>query len=361
MSTTLAARVVTTDRLERTDLDAVAQLVDAAADADGVHPLSEHVMLHLRLGGEGPARHLLAFVPDVDIAVEPDLPGQPGRLAAYAHLDTTDEVEGSSSELVVHPGLRRRGVGRLLVHSLEHASPDGRLRLWAHGQLAGAQALAASLGYERSRELWQMRRSLYAPLPAVELPTGFELRAFRPGSDDESWLAVNGAAFAHHPEQGGWSLQDLHARMDEPWFDAAGFLLLTDTDGEIAGFHWTKVHGGDTAEADGDGLADRQGQDHGHEPIGEVYVVAVAPAFQGRRLGRPLTVAGLRHLRQHGLAQAMLYVDADNDAAIRTYTALGFTRWDVDAMFARPTARGPGLTSSARSTRRAPGSDTITT
>ncbi len=31
----------------------------------------------------------------------------------------------------------------------------------------------------------------------------------------------------------------------------------------------------------------------------------------------------------------MLYVDADNAAAVRTYSALGFGRWDVDVQFRR--------------------------
>ena len=327
MADLLDARVETTDRLGPSDLDAVSRLVEAATEADGLHPLSEHVMLHLRFGGEGPARHLLVFTKSAD-------GGDDERLAAYAHLDPTDEVEGASAEIVVHPSMRRHGVGRLLVHALEQATADGRLRLWAHGQLAAARALAASLGYERARELWQMRRSLYAPLPAVELPEGYQLRTFQPGEDDESWLAVNAAAFAHHLEQGAWTLDDLRHRMAEPWFDPAGFFLLDAPDGTLAGFHWTKVHGGEASgQHQHDGHAPDDG--HGHDPIGEVYVVGVSPDHQGRGLGRALTIAGLRHLRQRRLPQAMLYVDADNAGAIHTYTSLGFTRWDVDAMFAR--------------------------
>ena len=44
---------------------------------------------------------------------------------------------------------------------------------------------------------------------------------------------------------------------------------------------------------------------------------------------------GLQHLRHLGLPDAMLFVDADNTAAIRLYQALGFTRWETDVMFSR--------------------------
>ena len=180
-----------------------------------------------------------------------------------------------------------------------------------------------------------------------------------PGLDDEEWVALNAAAFVDLPDQGGWTIDDLHVRMREPWFDPEGFLVAVQPgpDGErMIGFHWTKVHGADAhhhghvhAHAhDGQEVHEHAHDEahHGHEPIGEVYVVGVDPAHRGRGLGRALTLAGLQHLRARGLPDAMLYVDAENGAAIALYTSLGFTKWDIDVEFSSlsaPDARhGPG-------------------
>jgi len=297
-------------RLTNDEAAEVLTLVDTAARHDGVMPLSEHVLLHLRHGGDEHDLHLRSMNGD--------------QLIGYAHLDTTDSVEGSSAELVVDPDHRRHGIGQQLVYRLIELSPDGRLRLWAHGGRADAGHLAHSLGFTQARVLWQMRRSLLATLPAPHWPEGIAVRSFRPGVDDEAWTDVNAAAFADLPDQGGWTLDDLRQRMAEDWFDADGFLIAASTTGpttgEIAGFHWTKVHGRDS---------------HGHEPIGEVYVVGVAPAWRGTGLGRALVLAGLAHLRQAGLAQAMLFVDEANTAAIGLYESLGFTRWDADTLYRR--------------------------
>ncbi|GII79667.1 mycothiol acetyltransferase [Sphaerisporangium rufum] len=301
----MSVRVETRDRLTDDEVAAVRALVDAATEADSVRPLNEHVMLHLRYGGDPGARVILLYAGD--------------ELAGFAHVDPTDEVEGPSGELVVHPAHRRRGLGRRLAEAVL-AGTGGRLRLWAHGDGEGAGRLAAALGFTRARSLWQMRRSLYAPLPAAPMPDGYRLRTFEPGADEKAWLAVNARAFATHPEQGAWTMADLERREREPWFAPEGFFLAV-RDGELAGFHWTKVHGGDGPD------------DHGHEPIGEVYVVGVDPSARGTGLGRALTLAGLAHLRARGLGQVMLYVDEENTSAIRLYESLGFTRWDVDVMY----------------------------
>jgi mycothiol synthase len=309
----------------------VAALVEAATEADGVRPLSEHVVLHLRYGGDAPVRNVLVY--------------RDGALAAYGHLDVTDEVAGASAEVVVHPVHRREGLGHLLVAATVDESPDGRLRLWAHGEHPAAATMAASMGFRQSRSLWQMRRSLYAALPAPVLPEGVSVRTFEPGQDDEAWVRLNALAFRDHPEQGGWSADDLHRRMREPWFDPAGFFLAVRGDGtaegeRLVGFHWTKVHGGDGAHTTLDGSTPHVHDGHGHDPMGEVYVVGVDPGERGNGLGRALTLVGLRHLRHLGLPDAMLYVDAENAAAIRLYTGLGFTHWETDVMFSRDVPPG---------------------
>jgi mycothiol synthase len=281
----------------------VLALATQTGDADGVHPLSEDAVLRLRADGDG-AVHLWSRSPG-------------GALSGAA--------DGPTGELFVHPAHRRRGLGRALlaaaVDAAGHAAAPGRLRVWAHGDAPAARALADRAGFARVRVLWQMRRPLSA-LPDVPLPSGVTVRAFRPGADDEAWVAVNGRAFAHHPEQGRWSVGDLRLRMAEPWFDPAGFLLAVDQGDRLLGFHWTKVH---PARRRADGSA--------QEPIGEIYVLGVDPGGHRRGLGASLSVAGLRHLAGLGLTDAMLYVDGSNTAAVALYERLDFTVFSTDVSY----------------------------
>ena len=297
--------VVPRSRLDPDEVHAVLHLVDEVTDTDGTRPLSEHVMLHLRYGGDERDRNFLLYDGD--------------GLAGYAHLDVTDPVEGSTAELVVAPAYRRHGYGKMLVTELTDDSPNGRLRLWSHGRLPAADALAAALGFKQSRALLQLRRSLYAPVPDRPIPDGVDIRTFEVGSDEDAWLEVNNRAFKDHPEQGGWTRRDIEERESEPWFDPSGF-FLAEREGRLVGFHWTKVHGDDPSM-------------HGHEAIGEVYVVGVDPSEQGTGLGAALTVVGLRYLRARGLGQVMLYVDESNKRAIHVYESLGFTHWDTDVSY----------------------------
>jgi mycothiol synthase len=308
----------------------VLELAEAARQADGVAPLSEHVLLHVRHSSAERSRDLLLRADDT--------------VAGYAHLDPPDEADDASAgagdmsgELVVHPAHRRRGYGTALIEALAADAASRDIRLWAHGDLPAAAALARTAGFTRVRALWQMRMSLAGPaIASPALPAGVTLRTFRPGRDEQAWLRVNRRAFAHHPEQGSWTMADLELREAEPWFDPDGF-FLAERDGKLVGFHWTKVHPSPP-----------------FPPTGEVYVVGVDPGAQGGGLGRALTLAGLEYLQGRGLDQVMLYVDESNEPAVKMYSALGFALWHTDVMYQRALGalRKRGGTRAGRRARR---------
>jgi mycothiol synthase len=282
--------------------------VALAASVDGVAPVGDQVLRELPYDR---TRHLLAVDGD----------GTAGRLVGYLNLAPADGDNPAMAELVVHPDARRRGIGSAMA-ATGLSEGGASTRIWAHGNLTAARATAASLGLEVARELLQMRRPL-TDLPHVTIPDDIRIATYSGPADDAELLRVNNAAFAWHPEQGGWTEAEIAERRAEPWFDPQGVFLAFDLrTGALLGFHWTKVHAAD---------------------LGEVYVVGVDPAAQGRGLGNLLTLIGLHHLAGrlsgHREPAVILYVEADNSAAVKTYRRLGFEVSNVDAAYSAPTSR----------------------
>ncbi|MBC3186955.1 mycothiol synthase [Corynebacterium sp. zg-331] len=271
-------------------------LLDRARRADGIDALSEQFVLGLsdsRLGH----RHALAFEGEEVV----------GLLA-----------QDSEAELVVDPAHRRRGIATRLLAALPPTP------VWAHGDLPAAR------GFAQARTMNPTRRLLVLGIEADALtraartpepPEGYELSTLTElsrqwGRDRvlEQWLRVNNEAFDWHPEQGGWDRERLERAMEAAWFDPEGVVLLT-SGRELAGFHWTKWHEEDAG-------------------LGEVYVVGLAAAHRGRRLGDPLLRAGLAHLTRAGARRVILYVEADNRAALKAYDRLGFAVAEQHVVYA---------------------------
>jgi mycothiol synthase len=191
---------------------------------------------------------------------------------------------------------------------------DGAVRLWAYRAGPATDQLAATVGMVPVRDLFQMRR----PLPVGE-PYELTTRTFVVGQDEAAWLRVNNRAFRGHPDQSGWTMADIVDHEAEPWFDPAGF-LLHEREGRLAAFCWTKLH-------------------HDEDPVlGEIYVIAVDPDFQGLKLGNQLTLAGLASIADRGVTTGMLYVDGDNTAAVTMYEHLGFSIHRTDRAYTRDVA-----------------------
>lgn len=288
--------------LSEDDKRQIRELIAAAESVDGVAPVGDQVLRELP---HDRTRHLLAT--------------DDGDIVGYLNLSSAEIP--AMAELVVHPRARRRGIGSAMAH-IGLAEGGAAARVWAHGNLEPARAMAAALKLVVVRELLQMRRPL-TDLPPVVVPDGVRIETYSGPADDAELLRVNNAAFAWHPEQGGWTTAEMAERRGESWFDPAGlFLAVDEQTGALLGFHWTKVHGAD---------------------LGEVYVIGVDPAAQGRGLGAALTLIGLHHLAERLSAAVdptvMLYTEADNIAAVKTYEHLGFMVFSADVAYASGESR----------------------
>jgi mycothiol synthase len=221
-------------------------------------------------------------------------------------------LRGNELDIAVAPDSRGRGAGAALVEAVLAEEP-GELTAWSHADHPAAAALARRFGFSATRALWVMTRDAGpVEVPHVE---GVTIRRYLVSDADEV-VRVNAAAFAHHPDQGSMDAANLAERMAEPWFDPAG-LLVADTgppQHRLVAFHWTKQHSPD---------------------LGEVYVVAVDPAAQGRGLGKAVTAAGLAHLASRGVRRIILYVESDNERAVATYSHLGFAHTSTHVQYAR--------------------------
>ena len=258
----------------------------AAEAADGVDPLDEAARMALAHSG---LEHAALWVDGHD---------------GFALL------RGQGLDLAVRPEARGRGVGTALARAALAEAPSD-VTAWSHVDDPAARAIAAQVGFAATRELWVMRRDGLARGGASRRRRDHP-RATGPQTRPRSCASTRRRS-PTIPSRASMDADNLADRMAEPWFDPAGLLVADAGDG-LLGFHWTKQHSAD---------------------LGEVYVVAVDPAAQGRGLGRALTAAGLAHLAALGVREILLYVESDNAPAIATYSRLGFAHTQTHVQYAR--------------------------
>lgn len=289
----MAPRIETVSTIVGSRCDAIDILIQDVISHDGVPPVGEHKYLKLHNGTDA-VRAVLAWEGE--------------RLIGYAQVLLSEAL--ATAEVVVAPAFRRRGIGRLLLQTVEalaHEAGVRDLKLWAYGALPASETIAHSRGIAPSRSLLQLERPL-DQLPSTAMPAGYAIRTFEPSRDSAAWLTLHNAVFADHPENGTWSADDLDMRLRQPWFDAGDF-LIAERDGRMVGFNWLKR----VPEAPPD------------RPEGEIYIIGVGDSERGRGLGKALALLGLHHLRAEGMLTCTLFVEADNAPALKLYRSLGFS------------------------------------
>ncbi len=291
------------------------EVAEAAIDVDGYDPFNEQARLDVESGRRSP----------IVVTLWPRDSETPLARPVGAAILGRGELD-----FVIDPLYRGKGFGELAVRGLL-ATARGNLTAWSHGDHPAARRLAERHGFVLDRTLLHLVKPLPAapslPFPSSSvsslagdtapdaLPSGFTLDPMRVGADDEEWVDLNARIFDTHPEQGRLSLADLNARQAEPWFDAGDVLTLRDASRRLVGYDWVKVEPGASE--------------------GEIYVLGVDAALAGAGLGRVLLQAGLARLAARGCEQAGLYVEADNETAVRLYRSAGFAEHTIDVQYRR--------------------------
>lgn len=223
----------------------------------------------------------------------------------YAHIRLTGQTDPSAvieiTSATQDPTTYRQAVAETLAQA--RTQVDGTIHLWRHQPY---EADLTGLGLTLSRALAHMERPATNLAPTPPIPPGITVRPFSM-TDVEAFVQLNNAAFAHHPDQGGWTIAQAQERLAQDWVNLNEF-YLAEENGTLLAFHWTKHH----TKEDG-------------TPAGEVYVIGVHPNAQGRGLGKFMLLYGLNALANGGAQILDLWVDEAETTPYTLYQTMGFT------------------------------------
>ncbi|MBI5294146.1 MAG: GNAT family N-acetyltransferase [Chloroflexi bacterium] len=234
-----------------------------------------------------------------------------GKLVAALHPDGPGETF-----LQVHPNFRtpELEVEMMSVAETQIATtqPEGRqrLHLWAHAADPLRQDLLTRRGYTKGKHPeYQRRRDMRLPIPEMNIPEGYTLRAL--GDESElparSWVSWR----AFHPDEPddkyeGWAWYRNVQRATLYRRDLD--LVAVASNGEFAAF-CTLWFDDVTRTA-------------AFEPVG------TNPDHQRKGLGKALMAEGLRRVRD--LGATLCAVSSYSEGAGALYASMGFTEYDLN-------------------------------
>jgi mycothiol synthase len=244
---------------------------------------------------------------------QPDADKVDADLYMRIHPDT--RLQGLEDEILAWGEARTREVARergvkaqLFSGAREHYS-YGRSVLEAHG-------------YTIARYFYKMERPLDQPLPDPEFPPGYTLRHVNGDADVERWVECFNQSFIDHWGFHPATVERRRYRMADPLYEAELDLVVEAPNGEFAAFCSCRIDPDDNARNNrSEGWVNVLGTRRGHRKIG---------------LGRATLLAGMHVLKAHGVATAVLGVDAENPTgALRLYESVGFHVADTDIAYVR--------------------------
>ena len=308
------------------DLEPLVALFNAADEFDEVEDRSDVTGLaewYAAAAGYDPLRDcLIAQVGDVVIG--------------YGKIHWVDDTDGGrnyASWGAVHPEWRRRGLGRAILRAnhrrlreiaaTHDVAPDvaRRFETWAAESQVGAMALLESDGFTVARSFFEMLRPNLDDVAEFPVPEGIEVRPMRPEHHRQVWEA-DIEAFSDH-----WGGMDTSDQTFRRFFSGPSF------EPDI----WRVAWDGDQVAGSVSNVVMREFNDVTGARRGLLAGVSVRRPWRGRGLARALVAQSLVALRERGMAEAVLGVDADNPTgAVGVYEANGFVVHRRERSYRKP-------------------------
>jgi mycothiol synthase len=310
------------------DLPHIVRISNAAAETDGISERTNLEQMAIEM------RATERMNPDGDLVLA-EADGSAGAAVVgfgrASWIDTTDGLREYRSWCEVDPAWRRRGVGSALwaanqrrIREIAAGQPDTGPKVvgaFAAERDLGAHALLQREGMQAVRWFFHMVRPLADPIVDMPMPDGLEIRPVT-RADARQVFEADVEAFMDH--WGGMDRSDelFQKWMDDPDFDPNLWVIAFDGD-EIAGASINTIYADSNRQL---GLLQ-----------GWLDSVFTRRPWRGRGLARALVARSLTLLKERGMTEAILGVDADNPTgAMGVYTDNGFVVTEKFTAYRRP-------------------------
>jgi len=313
------------------DFSIITDIINASSTADQVE---EYLTVE-------EVTHEYEHLTNCDLNTDMLLAELDGRPVAFTRVWWREELQGD--RLLSHlaytmPEARRKGLGRLFlawnearlqqIHAALGPTRPGAsafYQAFVLGKSAGACRLLEEAGYTVARYFYFMQRPGLDELPPAPLPEGLEYRPVLPEHLPAIWEAKE-EAFRDHWGYTPKTRADYEAWEQDPDNDLDLWVAAWDGD-QIAGVSLNAIYPEDNA---------RYGFLRGL-----INNLAVRRPYRKRGLGRALLVESMRKMRERGMTEAALGVDAANlTGALRLYESVGFRVLERDVVYRKEIAPG---------------------
>jgi mycothiol synthase len=217
------------------------------------------------------------------------------------------------------PEWREKGIRRaMLFHNerrireiaVDHPKDNPRFfESWAADTETDWERLLVAASYKSVRYLFKMVRPNLDDIPDVPLPEGIEVRPVRPEHYRKIWDAA-GEAFQDHWGATEWRDEWFQQWQEKSYFNPELFQIAWDGD-EVVGTVLNYISENENKEF--------------NRKRGYTEEITVRRPWRRKGLARALLARSFKVLKEHGMTEAALAVDAENiSGALKLYEDMGF-------------------------------------